>query len=256
MRDLTNILRNSLRLRDIRPVFRKINDRLRAPRRRTEKAKALAWCREETEDVTSYAVELDAESWHEAQSYAAEARLVASPKLAALDAKLGGGGHYPLLYFLVRHSRAKTVVETGVAAGFSSHAILSALEANQEGILWSSDLPYLRLKDPAKYIGCLVDEPTLRARWRLYLEGDALNLIEILRGCGPIDLISYDSDKTYQGRKEAIQRLFPRLSQGGNVLMDDIQDNMFFRDFVERQNLEHHIFEFEGKYVGLAHRVH
>jgi hypothetical protein len=35
-------------------------------------------------------------------------------------------------------------------AGFSSSAILTALKENGEGILYSSDFPYFRIKNPEK----------------------------------------------------------------------------------------------------------
>ena len=54
---------------------------------------------------------------------------------------LGGGGNFILLYFLTRKFN-KVVVETGVAAGWSSLAILGAFEKNGEGKLYSSDFPY------------------------------------------------------------------------------------------------------------------
>ena len=57
----------------------------------------------------------------------------AKKKLSKLNISLGGGGNYTLLYFLVRKFKPKIVVETGVAAGWSSLAILRALANNFEG---------------------------------------------------------------------------------------------------------------------------
>ena len=70
---------------------------------------------------------------------------------------LGGGADYPLLYFLTRYLNPENVLETGVAAGFSSYAILSALQKNRKGTLYSSDFPYLRIKNPERYIGIVVE---------------------------------------------------------------------------------------------------
>lgn len=163
---------------------------------------------------------------------------------------MGGGGDYPLLYFLTRWTRPKVIVETGVAAGFSSHAFLAALHENGEGQLLSSDFPYVRLPDPARLVGCAVPDP-LRARWKLGLEGDVTNLARFVGQVSAIDLFHYDSDKSYVGRRRAFDRVEPRLRPGATVMVDDIQDNLFFRDLVDRTRRPFHVFGFEGKYLGL-----
>ena len=48
------------------------------------------------------------------------------------------------LYFMTLLIKPNTVVETGVGIGFSSLAILTAMEENKQGKLFSSDLPYFR----------------------------------------------------------------------------------------------------------------
>ena len=45
---------------------------------------------------------------------------------------------YVLLNSLVSYFKPKNIVETGVAAGVSSHAILTAVEDNKRGHLYSS----------------------------------------------------------------------------------------------------------------------
>jgi predicted O-methyltransferase YrrM len=156
-----------------------------------------------------------------------------------------------LLYFLVRRLRPETVLETGVAAGYSTHAILTALERNQKGHLYSSEFPYFRLADPERYIGVLVPE-ALKHRWTLALDGDSLSIPRFLDQIrAGVDLFHYDSDKTYAGRKEAFAKVMPRLSPEAVVLVDDIQDNFHFRDLVSRGGYESRVFGFEGKYCGL-----
>ena len=88
--------------------------------------------------------------------------------LEPLDLDMGGGGHYHLLYFLIRHTLAKNVVETGVAAGWSSQAILLALKENKEnGQLYSSDFPYFRYKNPEELVGYIVDEELKNSKIKL-----------------------------------------------------------------------------------------
>lgn len=71
-----------------------------------------------------------------------------------------------LIYALVRALRPAQVVEVGVASGGGSTHILSALEANNHGQLWSVDLvPDCGLKIPDH----------LRHRWT-FVTGDALTV--------------------------------------------------------------------------------
>ena len=65
----------------------------------------------------------------------------------------------------------------------------------------------------------------------LRLEGDRRNLPAILEEVTSVDLFHYDSDKTYAGRQYAVDLVTGRLAPGGIVAMDDIQDNLFFRDW-------------------------
>ena len=67
-------------------------------------------------------------------------------RLSKLSVKLSGG-LYKLLYFPIRKIKPYTVVETGVAAGWTSLAILRALNKNGRGHLYSSDFPYFELKN-------------------------------------------------------------------------------------------------------------
>lgn len=46
------------------------------------------------------------------------------------------------LYVLVRTTKPKSIIETGVAGGDSSALILQALHDNKKGKLYSIDLPY------------------------------------------------------------------------------------------------------------------
>lgn len=210
---------------------------------------ARAWARERAESYEAFATERDPGLWQEASAWADQASADARAKIAQMNVVLGGGGAYPLLYFLVRLRRPQTVIETGVAAGYSSLSLLSALARNGSGRLYSSDFPYFRLDNPEQYVGCLVPED-LKHSWTLLLKGDRSNLPEILRASGPVDFFHYDSDKSTLGRAFAMGAVEPHLKEDALVLMDDIQDNWFFRDYVERAKRPFRIFEFDGKYVG------
>lgn len=83
-----------------------------------------------------------------------------------------------------------------------------------------------------------------------------MNLPQILDKVGTIDIFHYDSDKSYSGRDFAVSLVTPNLSPNGLILMDDIQDNSYFYDYVEtRQIHEWNVFNFNGKYVGLIGKL-
>jgi len=243
-----NIIANALKPGSAREMARKVALRLRERRTRAERNKIEEWCHANSRDVAEWANGLDPNLWSEAVEFAEKQRLTADKQLSEVGVDLGGGGAYHLLYFLTRLLRPQTVVETGVAAGFSSRAFLSALRRNGSGRLFSSDFPYFRLHAPERYIGILV-EPELRSDWQPLINGDRRNLLEILDKVSEINLVHYDSDKSYEGRSFAIHTLAPKLTHDAVVLFDDIQDNWHFRDIAsERPFL---IFAFEGKWVGM-----
>lgn len=220
--------------------------------RRKNAAAARAWCREKSASVENWAENLDRELWLETEDCVRRIKEEAEARLSQIDLDLGGGGHYALLYFLTRYLRAGTVVETGVAAGWSSKAILTALKKNgQGGKLYSSDFPYFRYKNPERLIGYIVDED-LKQDWSLYIEGDRFNLPKIAAACGTADLFHYDSDKSYEGRDFALSELEPVLSDNAVIVLDDIQDNLHFRDYVAGKNWPWKVFHFGGKYLGIT----
>lgn len=244
---LRNVARNALRPHYLPVMVRKLVARLR-PSGRDE---ALRWAAEHAEPVAAFASAIDAALWAEAGEWVAAFEPRARARLAALGVRLGGGGHYQLVHFLVRHLRPRVALETGVAAGWTSAAILTAMERNGVGTLYSSDFPYFRLDDPEQYVGCLVDDH-LRAGWHLGLRGDRANLAEFFPEIDELDFVHYDSDKSIEGRGFGMDAVTPKLSPGAVVVMDDIDDNTFFRDWVARTGRPFRVFERGGKYVGLT----
>ncbi len=244
---LRNIARNALRPHYLPVMARKVAARLRP----SHHDAAVQWASENAESLTDFGQRLDPELWAESEAWAAEFRVAARARLDAMAVPLGGGGQFQLVHFLVRHLRPMVVLETGVAAGWTSQAILSALEQNGQGTLYSSDFPYFRLDDPERYVGCLVDD-ALRSRWHLALNGDRANLVEFGPEMGEIDFVHYDSDKSVEGRQFVMDAIAGRLRPGAVVVMDDIDDNTFFRDWVKRSNRSCRVFARGRKYVGLT----
>lgn len=243
-----NVVRNAARPAYFPVMVDKLLIRITERRSHRLQAAATEWARPRAESVDAYARALDSSMWSEAEEFSAAFRAQARIVLSDMHVHLGGGGDYPLLYFLVRVLQPDVVVETGVAAGWSTAAILSAMERNQRGHLWSSDFPYFRLAEPGRYVGVLVDE-ALRHRWTLLLDGDKANLRHIAASVRGIDLFHYDSDKSYRGRSRVLHLLTERLDDASVVVMDDIQNNFFFRDTFAARGRSR-VFGFEGKYLG------
>jgi predicted O-methyltransferase YrrM len=167
--------------------------------------------------------------------------------------KMGGPGDINLLYAATKLSGARRVVETGVAYGWSSLAILAALEGQDGGRLTSVDMPYPAMNNEP-WIGVVVPE-SLRHNWNIIREPDRHGLDKAIAGLGGvIDLCHYDSDKSYRGRQYAYPRLWAALAGGGIFISDDIQDNMAFAEFVQMRKLPFAVTEFEGKFVGITRR--
>ncbi|MFC6267100.1 class I SAM-dependent methyltransferase [Frigoriflavimonas asaccharolytica] len=162
--------------------------------------------------------------------------------------KMGGAGALELLYSACEFTQAKSVVETGVAYGWSSFASLQSLE-KRNGTLYSSDMPYLG-QDGDQFVGCIVPEK-LRKNWKLFRHADRESLPKILKETQKIDVVHYDSDKSYEGMKWAYETLYAPLKIGGVFISDDINDNSAFQDFCESKNIQPTVVDFEGKYVGI-----
>jgi len=166
----------------------------------------------------------------------------------ACPIKMGGAGALELLYSACEFTQAKTVIETGVAYGWSSFATLTSLQ-KRNGTLYSSDMPYLG-QNGDQYVGCVVQE-NLRINWKLFRHADRESLPKILKESGEIDVVHYDSDKSYEGMRWAYETLYPQLRKGGVFISDDINDNSAFQDFCEQEKIAPTVVEFEGKFVGV-----
>lgn len=253
LRTTINTIRQMLNPSRLPVLFDKVMQRL-FDKQQVNNQENLQWLAAQKQDFADYAKSLDEALWAESLEYAESLKEHGDEVLSQLDVTLGGGGFYPLIYFVTRHRKPGTILETGVAAGYSSHAFLSALEKNtsegNSGNLYSSDFPYFRIENPEKYIGILVPEQ-LKSRWNLFIDGDAKNLPKIMAKVESVDLFHYDSDKRYAGREQAMKYVGPKLSKDAVVIMDDINDNRYFMEMCQSQGKAFRIFEFEGKYIGM-----
>ena len=162
--------------------------------------------------------------------------------------KMGGAGALELIYHACEFTQAKNMIETGVAYGWSSFAALLSLE-KRNGTLYSSDMPYLG-QDGDQYVGYIVPE-NLKTNWKLFRHADKESLPKIFGEENSMDVVHYDSDKSYEGRTWAYHQLYKHLREGGVFISDDIGDNSAYQDFCEEMRINSMIVEFEGKFVGL-----
>lgn len=161
--------------------------------------------------------------------------------------KMGGAGALDLIYYLNEYVNSTNAVETGVAYGWSSLAVLLSLK-QRNGILYSSDMPYLG-KENDQYVGCVVPED-LKNNWKLFRFADRESLPKIYKTQQIFDFVHYDSDKSYNGRMWAYPVLYKNLRKGGVLMSDDISDNAAFMDYCAQNNFKPTVVEFDNKFAG------
>jgi predicted O-methyltransferase YrrM len=139
--------------------------------------------------------------------------------------------HAAALYSIVRLGRPGVVVETGIADGFSSLVILSAMAANGKGRLVSVDI--------RSGTGGLVPAK-LRSSWRPVIvrpDQSIAGLSEIVQREAPIDLFLHDSRHTYAHMIREYSAAWPHLRPGGCLMSDDADSTFAFLDFAAQKNL-------------------
>jgi predicted O-methyltransferase YrrM len=166
-----------------------------------------------------------------------------------IPVKMGGPGNLTLLYYLTKNSRATRIVETGIAYGWSSLALLQAIHEIGTGRLVSTDMPYAKMNNE-EFVGLVVPEH-LRSKWQIVRLPDVTGLPKALKEFDEIDLCHYDSDKSYIGRMWAYPRLWKVLRSGGYLVSDDISDNLAFKEFSEKVGVMPIVIKMPSQYVGL-----
>ena len=238
-------------------TFHLVLDRLRTSGGQTksqEREDATAWCESVAIPMVDAAAHLgltlpDGELLNVPKAALTEA----GTRVAETGARMGGAGALDFIYTCVRLTRPTACVETGVAFGWSSLAILTALEENGDGRLVSVDMPY-PLRNTESFVGAAVPDH-LRARWKLIRKPDRNGLVEALKALpGGIQFAHYDSDKSVTGRGFAYPRLWAALKPGGLLISDDINDNLGFKTFAEAAGRDFVVFKLDNKYVGALRR--
>lgn len=216
--------------------------------------------RKPLEEIARKMVERDLESlrrrhanlWEGADSFMRQPQKLMQEALYRLFPSKPGlmgrmfNGWYSFLYSATRGLRPRLVVETGVHFGFSSAAILQALEDNGTRRLCSVDLPpeshqtvtdgwrsvQIGLPSSSMSVGFAVPL-ALRRRWDLHL-GNSLDVLpELLGQLGPISMFIHDSLHTYDHMTAEFNLGYNALEKGGLLVSDDIDYNSAWADFCE-----------------------
>jgi predicted O-methyltransferase YrrM len=137
-----------------------------------------------------------------------------------------------IAWCLTRHLRPERVLETGVARGLTTRALLEALNRNESGHLWSIDLPPLLEEDLARQTAAAVPE-RLYDRWTLHRGSSRRVLPQLVGEIGQIDLFIHDSMHTTRNLRFELERVWPALAPGGVALIDDVEKNTATGEFLE-----------------------
>lgn len=144
----------------------------------------------------------------------------------------------PIVYVCVRALKPEVMIETGVASGSSTRYILSAMEKNQKGFLYSIDLPTIDSVDsiPARTkTGWLVPNK-LRDRWRLIFGRSQEKMPSLCSELGRIDCFLHDGEHSYQAMTSEYETAYRYFEKGGLLLSDDLYLNEAFYDFCREKN--------------------
>ena len=140
----------------------------------------------------------------------------------------GMQGTHGILYYLVRKYRPDLFIETGVAHGYSSMVILSAMEKNYKGSLISIELShYFNICGQEKKVGWIVPE-NLRKRWEIKY-GKSSEILPAIKETS--DIFYHDSDHSESNMLFEFRWAAERLRKNGIIISDDIDRNKSWEIF-------------------------
>jgi hypothetical protein len=143
----------------------------------------------------------------------------------------GDAGLVRAIWCLIRHTRPKRIVETGVAHGITSRCILEALDKNGNGHLWSIDLPPVDRFWRGQVAAAVGNHCS--DRWS-YIEGSSRRrLPRLLSSLGEIDLFIHDSLHSERNVCFELDLAWTAMSANGALVVDDVDANWGFRSFTQ-----------------------
>lgn len=215
---------------------------------RLRRMPARCWAKWHASNMNEFAESLNIQNWKLTTSFSDKCNNLKN--LHSSNLNPSGPGAIDLLYFLTLTTKPTIIVETGVAAGWSSLAFLEAININGRGFLYSSDLPNQFAVSNNIFTPLIVPE-SLKVNWYLDLRGDEIALNCFIRQFSNIDIFHYDSDKSVQGRTAAFDLIRPLLCKGSIIIYDDIDENLHFANLVRSLAQDFYVFQSGNKYIGM-----
>jgi len=127
----------------------------------------------------------------------------------------------PLLYFLARTLHAKTILEIGVADGSTTWPLIKAVSELDDGVVYSVD-PSDASREAVQ---SLIQRNSMQKWWAYHnIKSD-----EFFTGPGKnltFDFIFIDGDHSYAAVKSDLAHSLERLTEGGIIVMHDLQINI------------------------------
>jgi hypothetical protein len=147
---------------------------------------------------------------------------------------------YPIAWYaLIRKYKPSIILETGVSMGWSSFMILTALQREKKGILYSIDMGGFESIDLDGGIGYMVPD-NLKQNWHLIIDDSKKALLPLLQKLGKIDMFIHDSEHSYEMMTFEYNSAWDHLGQQGILCSDDINHSTAFDEFVTLHNSEIH----------------
>ena len=152
------------------------------------------------------------------------------------------------LYCIVRAMQPNTFIETGTRWGLGSLFILSAMERNERGHLYSFDLGVEGSKMDYFWPRCQSElgflVPSRLAHYFTIVEGDSLQTLpDVLETLPAIDIFYHDSLHTFDHMLAEYQLVYPHMNQNGLFMSEDTDKNDAWKEFVCDKEFRH-----EGRY--------
>ena len=139
-------------------------------------------------------------------------------------------GTHGILFLVVRKFKPNLIVETGIASGYSSTVILTAMRKNGSGRLISIDIQNkLDICGKTKEAGWLVPEE-LKENWTKTIGSSKEKLLEINE---PIDIFYHDSEHSEENMTREFNWAKMHLKKGGILISDDIDWSNAWKRFLK-----------------------
>lgn len=152
---------------------------------------------------------------------------------------------FSLLYSLVCSSKSKTIIETGVANGISTNAIMKGLELSHNiGVLHSFDI----LPETSNaYKGA--------GNWQFHLLSERSthkHLKRIVSKLPQVDIWLHDSNHGYRWQKFEFLLAWGRLKKGGFLISDDVDASPAWAELSKTVFRKSYIVFDSRKFIGIA----